>query len=273
MDRASRVLAQPVTTSLSLAWSGLNKFLTLRPKLVLMGNRGYSSAMALGHTKPFEILESCFENNIILCRLPSHTSHKTKPCDVSVFGPLKTAYRDEVERRYRGGLRNVNKEHFTAIYSRAREREMTKKNILAGWAKTGLFPFNSLKVLRDIVKPDAPLTVQVSHNVESTQNGVIQTPEAVTQLLNLVKQDSHNNEPDEMRRQRLIQKLANAAERSIAQQAFDQNYIGFLKAANNEAKTRRSKIRYPEEAWEEWRRTGDETRRSRSNSGGPCRTC
>jgi hypothetical protein len=37
----------------------------------------------------------------------------------------------------------------------------------------------------------------------------------------------------------LIQKLAKAAERSIAQQALDQNYIGLLKAANNEAKTRR----------------------------------
>jgi hypothetical protein len=179
------------------------------------------------------------------CRLPFHTSHKTQPCDVSVFGPLKTAYRDEVERRYRGGLTNVNKEHFTAIYSRARERGMTKKNILAGWAKTGLFPFNPSRVLRDIVKPDAPLTIQVPE-VESTRNGVIQTPvtpvssEAVIQLLSLIKQNSRSNEPNEMRHHRLIQKLANAAERSIAQQALDQNYIGLLKAANNEAKTRRN---------------------------------
>jgi hypothetical protein len=122
---------------------------------------------------------------------------------------------------------------------------MTKKNILARWAKTGLFPFNTSRVLRDIVKPDAPLTIQVPE-VESTQNGVIQTLvtpmllEAVTQLLSLIKQDSHSNEPNEMRRHRLIQKLANADERSIAQQALDQNYIGLLKAANNEAKTRRN---------------------------------
>jgi hypothetical protein len=99
---------------------------------------------------------------------------------------------------------------------------MTKKSILAGWAKTGLFPFNPSRVLRDIVKPDAPLTIQVPHEVENMQNGVIQTPvtpvssEAVTQLLSLIKQDSYNNEPNEMRRHRLTQKLANAAERSIA---------------------------------------------------------
>ncbi|KAI0570374.1 DDE-1 domain containing protein, partial [Pyrenophora tritici-repentis] len=174
----------------------------------------------------------------------------TQPCDVAVFGPLKTAYRDEVERRYRGGLTNVNKEHFTAIYSRARERGVTKKNILAGWAKTGLFPFNPPRVLRDIVRPDAPLTIQSPYEDESTQNEVIQTPvtsassEAVTQLLSLIKQDSHNDEPNEMRHHRLIQKLANASEKSIARQALDQNYIGLLKAANNEAKTCRNTRSY-----------------------------
>ena len=49
----------------------------------------------------------------------------------------------------------VNKEHFTTLYSPARERAITKKNILAGWAKTGLFPFNPDRVLRDITKPVA----------------------------------------------------------------------------------------------------------------------
>ncbi|KAJ5029987.1 hypothetical protein J3E71DRAFT_337653 [Bipolaris maydis] len=123
---------------------------------------------------------------------------------------------------------------------------MTKKNILAGWAKTGLFPYNPPRVLRDIVKPDAPLTISISHDVGSTQNGVTRTPvtpvpsEAVAQLLRLIKQDSHSDKPIELRRHRLTQKLANAAERSIAQQALDQNYIGLLKTANNEAKTRRN---------------------------------
>lgn len=48
--------------------------------------------------KTLEILEFCFENNIILCRMPSHTSHKLQPCDVAVFSPLKAAYREQVER-------------------------------------------------------------------------------------------------------------------------------------------------------------------------------
>jgi hypothetical protein len=43
----------------------------------------------LGTHESLEILEYCLENNIILCRIPSHTSHKLQPCDIGVFGPLK----------------------------------------------------------------------------------------------------------------------------------------------------------------------------------------
>jgi hypothetical protein len=46
-----------------------------------------------------ETLEFCFSNNIEICCLPSHTSHKLQLCDVGgVFAPLKTPYRDQVKR-------------------------------------------------------------------------------------------------------------------------------------------------------------------------------
>ena len=112
-----------------------------------------------------EILEFCFENNIILCRLPSHTSHKLQPCDVAVFAPLKAAYCDQVERLERGGGNTIGKAHFTSLYSPARERAFTKKNILAGWAKSGLFPFNPNRVLRDTPKPDTVSNVYQSPEV------------------------------------------------------------------------------------------------------------
>ncbi|TKA24784.1 hypothetical protein B0A54_17548 [Friedmanniomyces endolithicus] len=73
-----------------------------------------------GTHETLEILEFCFANNIILCRLPSHTSHKLQPCDVSVFGPLKAAYRDQVERLERGGVGTIGKEHFIYLYNPAR---------------------------------------------------------------------------------------------------------------------------------------------------------
>lgn len=66
-----------------------------RPRLLI--NDGF------GPHESLEVMQFCHENSIILARLPSHTSHKLQPCDVGVFGPLKTAYRDRVEELYRGG--------------------------------------------------------------------------------------------------------------------------------------------------------------------------
>ena len=147
-----------------------------------------------GTHETLEILEFSFENNIILCRLPSHTSHKLQPCDISVFGPLKTAYRDQVERLERGSVGTIGKEHFTYLYSPARTQALTSRNIRAGWAKAGLFPFNPDKVLNDIPKPPADLIAPRTNEVGSqTQTQVPQTPvtpasaEAVTSLYNLIK--------------------------------------------------------------------------------------
>ncbi|KAL6160609.1 hypothetical protein ACJBU6_01140 [Exserohilum turcicum] len=203
-----------------------------------------------GTHETLEILEFCFENNITLCRLPSHTSHKLQPCDVAVFAPLKTAYRDQVERLYRGGMTTINKEHFTTLYYPAREQAMTKKNILAGWAKSGLFPFNPDRVLRNLAKPvpDAltllPIHAPRDESGPHSQNTIAQTPvtpvssEALASLLTLVKQDPHD-EISIKRHRKLVQKLANAAEVSFAQQALDQYQIELLSKMNDEARTRR----------------------------------
>jgi hypothetical protein len=106
-----------------------------------------------GTHETLEILEHCFTNNVLLCRLPSHTSHKLQPCDIAVFSPLKVAYRDNVERMERGGVNTISKQHFTALYSPAREVSFTKRNMLAGWSKGGLFPFDPQRVLREMTKP------------------------------------------------------------------------------------------------------------------------
>jgi hypothetical protein len=205
---------------------------------------------SFGTHETLKILEYCFENNIILCRLPSYTPYKLQPCDVRVFAPLKTAYRDEVERLYRGGLDTVGKEHFTSLYKPARERALTKRNITAGWAASGLFPFNPERVLRDTPKPLPELTVLDEVVGFCLQDEVLQIPvtpvtpvttEALTSLHNLIKQEACAlNEPSKQRIQRHIQKLASAAQISFAKQALLQDQNRFLSKINNEAKVRRS---------------------------------
>jgi hypothetical protein len=199
-----------------------------------------------------EILEFCFANNIILCQLPPHTSHKLQPCDLSTFAPLKTAYRDQVERLERGGVGRIGKEHFTALYSPARSTAFSKKNILAGWAKSGLFPFNPDRVFRDTPKP-AELTVPQACEVvvgPYPQCEVVQSPvmpitpvdaEALMTVQGLISRDSHalDDERSKRRLQWCAEKLANAAKISFAERALQQDQIQFLLRVNNEAKARR----------------------------------
>ena len=177
------------------------------------------------------MLEFCFENNIILCRLPSHSSHKLQPCDISVFGPLKAAYRDQAERLERGCVGTIGKEHFIPLYSPARYEAFTPRNTRAGWVKAGLFPLNPERVLCEIPKPvevNAPTTTEVRVGRQpQDQLTIPQTPvtpasaEAVMSLHNLIEQDVYILDDTSKRRlQRRVQKLTNAAQLSFAERAL-----------------------------------------------------
>ncbi|KAF2831975.1 hypothetical protein CC86DRAFT_377217 [Ophiobolus disseminans] len=125
------------------------------------------------------------------------------------------AYRDQVERLNRGGIDVVGKERFTYLYSPARERALTRRNIKAGWSATGLYPFNPNRVLKDIPKPSA---------------------EVVVLGIAITSTDTHM--PDETKMH--IQKLANAAQISFAERVLLKDRNRFLFKINNVAKARRS---------------------------------
>ena len=207
---------------------------------------------SFGTHETLEILEYCFENNIILCRLPSHTSHKLQPCDIGIFGSLRAAYRDKIKQLYRGGVDTVREKHFTSLYSLARNKTLTARNIKAAWAASGLFPFNPNRVLKNLSKPIS-LTSPKASEIEmdpSLQGEVLQAPmmsvtpvtsNALMLLHNLVVQHTHAlDETSKQRLQRCIQKLANAAHISFAEGALLRDRAHFLSKMNNEAKVRRS---------------------------------
>jgi len=198
--------------------------------------------MAFGTHESLEILKFCYENNIILCRLPSHTSHKLQPCDVGIFGPLKTAYREQVEKLYRGGANTIGKQHFTLLYSRARAVAITPRNIKSSWSKSGLFPFNPDRVLGEIQKPqEGALSPRTDAIPESNPlcDETLQTPTTSNNLSLLrskIEQDTDGL--DDLSRFRL-QKLSNAAEKAFAERSLlDDNRLLFTQ--NNEKVSRKS---------------------------------
>lgn len=83
-----------------------------------------------------------------------------------MFGPLKAAYREQVKRLYRGGTNTVGKEHFASLYSPARTKALTLKNIKLGWIKASLYPFNPDRVLRDMPKLLARLIIPKANEVK-----------------------------------------------------------------------------------------------------------
>lgn len=247
-------------TTLSLEW--LKRVFDPQTSELANGKPRVLICDGFGTHEKLEILEHCFANRIILCRLPSHTSHKLQPCDIAVFAPLKTAYRDNAERLERGGVNTVGKQHFTSLYSPARETAFTKRNILAGWSKGGLFPFNPQRVLQDMEEPYArlmeaaggsvtsqaqvmapPLPPPATSNVTTPVTPV--TPvsaEAFTSLQHTIIKETAKT-LDEVQKRRLVRhlgKLAKAGQILLAKSTLQEGHIRFLHKINDEGKARRS---------------------------------
>ena len=200
---------------------------------ILINNR-------FGTHKSLELMKFCFENNIILCQLPSQTSHKTQPCDVGPFGPLKTAYREQAERLFRGGANMIGKQHFTLLYDRARTVAFTPRNIKSGWSKAGLLKYVPDRVLGDIQKPQVEEIIQQTASTTiDLPNDVLHTPVtwgSLTCLRTKIEQGSALDSPTRHH----FQKLANATEKAFADRTIllDENRLLFEQ--NNEKTTRQS---------------------------------
>ena len=193
-----------------------------------------------------EVLTFCFEHNIILCRLPSHTSHKLQPCDVGVFGPLKTAYREQVEQLQRRGSNTVNKEHFVLLYRRTREIALTARNIRSGWSGAGLFPFNPNRVLASMSALGGPPAAvppppQPAHEqIWSTRQAPLVTPtttEGVRDLYRVLEaklgETNTTNDP-------CLQKLLHATEKAFADRSLLYNENEGLLKQNDEKRVRQN---------------------------------
>ena len=196
-----------------------------------------------GTHESLEVLTFCFHNNIILCRLPSHTSHKLQPCDIGVFGPLKTAYREQVERLYRGGANTIGKQHFTLLYSKARETAFTQRNIRASWSKAGLFPFKPERVLDGMQPPNVELSStheMIVDNVPQISAQDLRTPTTIVSFNDVRRRLESTLDMNDDQSRRCLEKIANAAEKVFADRAllFDENKLLFEQ--NNEKAVRES---------------------------------
>ncbi|XP_063594808.1 uncharacterized protein LOC134771775 [Penaeus indicus] len=83
------------------------------------------------------------ENGVVLLTLPPHTSHRLQPLDRAVYGPFKKAYNIAMDgwiRSHPG--RTVTIYDIPTIVAEAQLQAITPRNIKAGFAATGIYPFN-----------------------------------------------------------------------------------------------------------------------------------
>jgi len=87
----------------------------------------------------------------------------------------------------RKGVKTIGKQYFTVFYDQARRGELTPSNIKSAWAKVGLYPLVSDKILRDIQKPPDPVS-QSSQTVDTAHyDEPLRTPVNSKQFASLRK--------------------------------------------------------------------------------------
>ena len=79
--------------------------------------------------------------------MPAHSSHLLQPLDVGCFSVLKQAYGHLIEQIMSRGVNHIDKREFLPIYRQARQAALHQDNIRAGFAATGLVPYDPDRVL------------------------------------------------------------------------------------------------------------------------------
>jgi hypothetical protein len=95
----------------------------------------------------------CITSKIDLFLLPLHSSHKTQPLDLSIFGPLKTALNREVDRIFRHLTMRLPRVEWTSAYIKARVRCFKPSSIESSFLKAGIYPFDPEILLSALTPP------------------------------------------------------------------------------------------------------------------------
>jgi hypothetical protein len=71
----------------------------------------------------------------------------------------------------------IGKEHFSSLYSHARNKAFTQRNIRSGFSACGLYPFNPDRVLRSMPKPPPELKLLDTNKAEVVNpQDIVQSP-------------------------------------------------------------------------------------------------
>lgn len=141
------------------------------PVLLILDN--HSSHISL------QAFSFCKENHITMLSIPPHSSHRTQPLDVSFYGPLKAAYRNECNRHMKTHLMSkITPYDVAGLFNKAYVQVANISKAESGFRTTGIFPLNP-NVFNDQDFLAASLMVQESEQITENQDTNVQNFEDV----------------------------------------------------------------------------------------------
>ena len=116
------------------------------------------------------------ENNVCLLCLPAHTSHILQPLDVGVFKSFKSNF-NKVCGNYmkQNPGRVITADLLASMVGQAYPTAFTPVNVLSGFKKTGIYPFNPSSVDdRQLVPSNALSNTPNSSQEQPISEGEVQ---------------------------------------------------------------------------------------------------
>ena len=124
-----------------------------------------------------EFLDYATDYNIILFRLPAHTTHITQPLDVGCFQPLKHYHSEAADSAIQLGDSEFGKMDFLSAFQQVRDQAFKKTTIINAFKHTGLVPFNPAVVIDKVKEkraarpktPPQPITTVFAQTPRTTE--------------------------------------------------------------------------------------------------------
>lgn len=106
-----------------------------------------------GHLTHFsiDVVKKALDNQVILIKLPPHTTDLMQPLDVGMFSPLKKAWDKQLSEHtgFGGSKGTIRRADFVNMLCSIWKESMPGKNAISGFRATGMFPVEMTKYPRE----------------------------------------------------------------------------------------------------------------------------
>lgn len=214
---------------------------------------GHSSHVGLS------LVQTAKANDVVIIKLPPHSSHILQPMDLSVFKPLKLMWDEELIKwqRKNYGVK-LPKRTFATILSKV-WNNIEPTIIQNGFAKAGIYPFNHDVVPKEKFEPDAFRRWSLSHQNNlplpgTAEDDTVDAPVASVSTAPDVEPLQNNSMPEKISFESLLLQQLKQSPRvqtgrrkicSGAEVITSSEALAKLKEIENKQQTKQLKIKKP----------------------------